>query len=167
MNFHTVLAVVPRLDVVRRDWEVNENTDSIAKRYQEKLPVRRGDVTVDFADSPTKATIFSASKVGAAITDLEVEGIVGIGGLVLAGKSSRQEQRYAIRFMQNMERVMKPSKWHVPLPPLEVETRPLFYYVLFRLGGPGGEAWYEIAEKVIRRANGLGVALLRSLSCMV
>jgi hypothetical protein len=93
------------------------------------------------------------------IMTLEIPGKVGMGLLVLGGSSSLLDQNYCLRFMGRIAS----TGWRLPIPPLEIASRPLFYYALFRLADQvSGQEWQDLSEKVIKRAYGLGIAFLKT-----
>lgn len=161
-KFHTVSVTAPSDEWVRDDWTVDEKMDQFAQLYAKYLPTQRGRLDLPYDDLNTEVTLVNATKQGAAILHLEVPKIVGIGMLVMSGYDAAADTHYAKRFMKKCSSIA----WRLPLPPLEVENRPLFYYALFRLSeAVEGQKWFDLADRVVRKANSLGVALLRSSDC--
>lgn len=134
------------------------------KNYQNPFP--EVGMTVDSL-VPTKAH----SHLGVALVDLVVSpwlGVgqspwLGVGTLVLSGRDPPSETQYCLDFMSRC-RWQDPRKnvWCLPLPPLEIESRPLLYHVLYRLNGPK-QGLDELVEKCVPYMNATGLAFIKFL----
>lgn len=158
MNFHIVITTAKEAEWQRKDCVSDADTEEIACYYGTLLQCG-ADLTLNFEDGKIKGFVIEHSY-DTAIMNLEIEGKLGLGILILGGNkaSSREEQRYCKLFSKKMGF----AKWYLPMPPLEIESRPLFYYVLFKLTNDYEleQEWDDLVERVISRANGLGVAFL-------
>lgn len=162
--FHTITAIAPGVDYTQKTLNVEGDIQKFASMYQCHMPIRRGDVTVSFADVAVRATVLEASRYGAARISMEAKGKLGLSGLILGGKSPIVDDRFIKRFMRRNAR----TEWRLPIPPLEISRRPLFYYAIFGFNDSmSGQDWYDLVENVTKKSNGLGVALLRAASCFV
>jgi len=157
MSFHVVSVICPRNDFSRRQMELDAETEEVARYYHALLLTSMGDLSVNFKDVKIKGCVMEHHE-DMAIMNLEVGNRLGMGTLVLGGKKegSRREQKYCIKFMSRLAKTFR-----LPIPPLEIMPRPLFYYVLFRLGDDQGSEWYDLVENVVQKANGLGIAFLK------
>ena len=162
MNFHTITTTAKMADWQRRDCTVDAETEETARYYGAVLLGGKKDLGLRFDEVTLKCWMLEHSH-DVAIMNLEVTDELGMGMLILGGThaASKREQVYCKRFSKVMG--FHNPDWYLPMPPLEIESRPLFYYVLFRLEREPG-AWEDLATKVIRRANGLGIAFLRYAS---
>lgn len=86
------------------------------------------------------------------IVDVLVDDLVGIGSLILPGKNAEREQEFCIQYQH---RTSFPT-WRLPIPPLEIDTRPFCYHVTFPLAQ--GRKCKMIKNLALRYINGVAVA---------
>ena len=156
MRFHTCITLCRNDGVCRGDWDSDKDVlfTPCSEAYG-SLPASRCNVGIDIGGLHLKCRVLKRAGRVAGIFNLET-GEVGLGMLVLSGRSSELEQRYCLEFQW---RIACPE-WRLPLPPLEIDRRPLLYHVVFRLGDLDGQELFPLVDRVIRAANGLGVAFL-------
>lgn len=164
MKFHVVTAMHACKGVLRRDMQSTPLLEADAIMYDSVLPkeefsggqaLKREAFTATFDSLVTRGVVLECCNT-AAIMCLEIDDWVGFGILYLSGRLPPIEQKYCMNYQSRM----KTDKWCLPLPPLEIMPRPLFYYTMYKTGGPEGQEWFAKAEELVKKANALGAAVM-------
>jgi hypothetical protein len=164
MDFHQLVTVVSMETFTRKDIEIGMETEALVSRYVKELKESNTNITIQYKDMSLVSLISKKSKYGPAILYFYVPDTLGINLLMLPNDHI-QGQKYAIKFMHMIAGACMntKAKWRLPIPPLEIARRPLFYYVVYRMAGAAtGEEWDSLANTAISRANAAGIALLRT-----
>lgn len=149
MKVHTAVAIATFDSLDRQDCDVEPNNDF--EQLASGCAVV-GDI---------KANIIAMNRQGAAIVRYEVKNIVGIGCLVLGG-NGYVEQRFCKKFQQRTNFKNDFQQWCLPIPPLEIVSRPLLYYAVYRMSNClGTTKWLKFAKETVELVNGAGVLLLQ------
>jgi hypothetical protein len=161
MLFHECHFFCGETEVFRHDWEqVHPFTAESVKLYKSRELKKKHklDALSDITEFRGEVQEYSRYGFRSAICNLFIPNIVGLGCLFLGGNTSGSvwQQRYCANF-QKMVTGLHPAI-SFPLPPLEIASRPLFYYIIFNLDG--GDLWKSSAQEAILWANGIGLALL-------
>lgn len=158
MIFHTCHTFLEDADVVRKDWDcASEVTQQASLHYESRL--KDGwDLAGSFGLTYVHGSILERSyKMGAFTAQVEMPGMLGAACLYLLNDVG-YGQKYAIHFQHRCARFS--DLWKLPLTPLEVDIRPLFYYVFFDFEGDR-TLWRQVAPDMIEVLNGIGLGLLR------
>lgn len=139
----------------RHNTSISSGVNASAKKYE--ILLAAGCATHWYTELNLSTTLISSSPHGAGIIRQEVPEILGIYCLILGGRISWVDQRFAIRFMKLVEH-------ELPLPPLEIASRPLLYCVLYKMAeGMREKEWEAMVWQALHETKGMGVAVLRSL----
>lgn len=158
MLFHTCHTFIEDVDVVRKDWDcATETTHEASLHYEERL--KEGwDLAGSFGLTYVYGSLLERSfKMGAFTAQVQMPGMLGAACLYLLNDVG-YGQKYALHFQKRCARFAE--RWSLPLTPLEVDSRPLFYYVFFDLEGDRS-VWKQVAPDMMEVLNGIGLGLLR------
>lgn len=147
--------IIHRQDVSKLD-PVSQAT---AEHYRGRIG-RGADLDAVFDVTSVQGKAIHYSRYGAMICQYDMPRIVGAACLFLAGKVPTVDAKHCKIFQEAVGSFA--SQWKIPEPPMEFDSRPLFFYVLFNLDG--GDVWKSAAMELVQRANGVGTAFLQQLN---
>jgi hypothetical protein len=94
---------------------------------------------------------------GCVVFAVEIGKDAGVLMLVLSGFDSEAEQKFCISFQARTWG----KRWSLPVPPLEIESRPLLYYVSFQLNNDP-TAFADAISDHYPLLNAYGMAVIQS-----
>jgi len=155
--FHQAHVFAEEQTIHRKDVnDLHPITTETADFYTGKLG-RNTDLEAVFELTGLDGKVLEYTKFGTMITKFDMPGIVALAGLFVMGQVPKVDQKFCRLFQERCGKFS--DKWKLPMPPMEFEPRPLFFYVVFNLDG--GDLWKTACSELILRANGLGLALMR------
>lgn len=133
----------------RKDWRhIDHLTNESVEFYKNKdlrcLNAING--TSEYSGKVMKKTQY-----GAAICNIHMAGIVGLACLFLSGRVPKIEQK----FCRNFQKYLGDK---AVCPPLEIDSRPLFYYIIFNLDET--DLWKTSANELLLWSHGIGISVL-------
>lgn len=109
-----------------------------------------------FAAFPAVVECTRHSERGAALYNVyTVDEVFGASTLIFTGRNPETEAE----FCRDFQACMRCPPWRLPLPPMEVAVRPLFFTVTFHTAPPHSQFLHYLTASV-PYLNGIGLAVL-------
>ncbi len=161
--FHQVHAFSEEPELFRQDVEKPDMIAVETSDYFTGKIKRNAFLPISFGKTDLTMNVHHFSKFGTMICTVDIKtdspGLtVGAIGLFLTGQVPGVDQRFCGIYQKSIGETFGRA-WRLPVPPMEIESRPLFFYTILNLDG--GTVWKKASEELIQRANGIGWALMR------
>ena len=147
----------------REDVRLNDRIESCAKFYEETFRKSHTDLTGLPTALAVNGVMAKTTPYKNGILSINSLDKIGVAGLILSGLNEEDESSCCIQFMKKFNK--KPEfHWKLPIPPLEITSRPLLYLVYFRISENkvGEFEWQQLVREVLTIACGISVSYLRN-----